>query len=276
LTLASFLPTAGALVRYWRRAGDAPVLLIQGVGVIGEGWRPQIEGLSPRRGLIWFDNRGIGESILRGGEVSVEAIANDALAILDAEGVESCHVVGHSMGGVIAQQIGLQAPARVKSLSLLCTFRRGRDAVRPNPRLVWLGVRSRLGTAAMRRQAFLQLILPKDDVDRCDRAALARLFGHDLAHQPPIATTQLQALARYDASARLAQLAAIPTMVVSAAQDCIAGPWTGRALAASIPGAHYIELSEAGHAAPIHAAAEINRLLEDHFGRQERDASLKG
>jgi len=267
------MPTAGAVIRYWRTRGPAPVLLIQGVGVIGEGWRPQIDGLAPRHGLIWFDNRGIGQSSMAGGTLSIEAMAADALAVLDAEGLECCHVVGHSMGGVVAQQIALQAPARVKSLSLLCTFHRGADSVRPTARLVWLGLRSRVGTLAMRRQAFLELILPPDYLKRCDMAELTRrmagLFGHDLAHQPPITTSQLRALARYDASARLVQLAGIPTLVVSAALDPIAGPRTGRALAAAIPGARYVELPDAGHAVPIHAAVEINDLLEGHLAGAE-------
>jgi len=249
------------------------VLLIQGVGVIGEGWRPQIEGLAPRRGLLWFDNRGIGESATAGGTLSIEAMAADALAILDAEAVERCHVVGHSMGGVIAQQIALQAPARVRSLSLLCTFHRGRDAVRPTPSLIWRSLRSRVGIAAMRRQGFLELILPSGYLERSDRAELTqrltRLFGHDLVHQPAVAMRQLRAMARYDASARLVELARIPTLVVSPAQDHIARPWTGRALAAAVPGARYVEVPDAGHAVPIHAADEINSLLEQHFARAE-------
>ena len=80
---------------------------------------------------------------------------------------------------------------------------------------------------------------------------------------------QLRAMARYDASARLVELARIPTLVVSAAQDHIARPWTGRALAAAVPGARYVEVPDAGHAVPIHAADEINSLLEQHFARAE-------
>jgi aminoacrylate hydrolase len=277
VSTTSSIPSAGAVIRYWRTRGPAPVLLIQGVGVIGEGWRPQIDELAPRHGLIWFDNRGIGESTMAGGTLSIETMAADALAVLDAECVDRCHIVGHSMGGVVAQQIALQAPARVKSLSLLCTFHRGADAVRPTPSLIWLGLRSRVGTAAMRRQGFLELILPRDYLKRCDGAKvtrrLTRLFGHDLAHQPPIVTGQLRALARYDASARLVELAAIPTLVVSAALDRIAAPRTGRALAAAIPGARYVEVADAGHAVPVHAAAEINGLLEQHFARAESEGA---
>lgn len=76
---------------------------------------------------------------------------------------------------------------------------------------------------------------------------------------------QLKAMGRYDALDRLASLASIPTLVVSAAQDRIALPAFGRQLAAAIPGARYIEIAEAGHAVPIQCADQINQLLAGHF-----------
>lgn len=275
----ALIQTSGAVLRYWRTPGEPAVLLIQGVGVIGEGWRPQIEALARRRGLIWFDNRGIGESTLSG-PLTIEAMAEDALAILDAEGIDQCHVVGHSMGGVIAQALALSAPRRVTSLSLLCTFHRGRDATRLSASMVWMGLRTRVGSRSMRRKAFLELILPARYLEQMDRAELDRrlsvLFGHDLADQPSITMRQLGAMSRYDATARLPGLASIPTLVVSAAQDRIAAPWSGRALAAAIPGSRYVEIPEAGHAVPIQRAREINEILEDHFTTAEQSRSGAG
>jgi len=78
---------------------------------------------------------------------------------------------------------------------------------------------------------------------------------------------QLRAMSRYDAAARLGALASIPTLVVSAAEDRIAPPRFGRALAAAIPRARFVELPAAGHGATIQCAAEVNRLLRAHFGQ---------
>lgn len=251
-------------------SGQGPdVLLIQGVGVIGQGWRPQIEALQDRYRLAAFDNRGIGDSPLGDGPLTIEAMAGDALALMDALGLQRAHVVGHSMGGVIAQQLALRAPQRVRSLALLCTFARGRDGARLPPRLLaqslWAYVRGR----AARRQAFLELVTPEAVLRRGDPAALARelgeLFGRDLADQPSVVLKQLRALARSDLSGQLGPLASIPTLVVSAAEDRIARPAYGRALAAAIPAARYVEIPGAGHAAPIHHAAHINQLLAQHF-----------
>ena len=110
----------------------------------------------------------------------------------------------------------------------------------------------------------------KPNVDRAALAAtLHPLFGHDLAEQPPIVMQQLRAMSRFDAGAKLAALAGVPTLVVSATEDRSAAPATGRALAALIPGATYREVSDAGHGLPIHRAAEVNTLLAEHWVRAD-------
>ncbi|HVX97167.1 MAG TPA: alpha/beta fold hydrolase [Polyangia bacterium] len=264
-----FVDSRGARISYADTGTGEGVLLIQGIGLIGEGWRPQVEGLRDRYRLLTFDNRGIGASELGGGEVSIEAMAADAWAVADAAGLERVHVVGHSMGGVIAQEVALVAPRRVRSLSLLCAFASGRQAATLSPGMMWTGLCTRVGPRAFRRNAFLSLVLPPAELARVDRAAeaarLAPLFGHDLADQPPIVMKQLRATARYDARDRLATLAAIPTLVLSAELDRIAQPRFGRELAAAIPGALYEEIPGAAHGVPISSPAAVNARLAAHF-----------
>ena len=121
----------------------------------------------------------------------------------------------------------------------------------------------------MRRDAFLELILTPEHLRTADHeqlaGELAPLFGHPLERQPPIVMPQIAAMRRCDLSARLPELARMPTLVVSAADDLIAPPALGRALAAGIPGAHYVELADAAHGAPITHAAQVNTLLRGHF-----------
>jgi len=263
------LTTTDARIHYERSGIGPPVLLIQGAGVIGEGWRPQIDGLRDRFSLVSFDNRGIGASTFTSSSLTIEAMAADALAIADAEGLERFHLAGHSMGGLIAQQLALQAPRRVISLALLCTFLRGAEAARMTPSMILMGLRTQLGTRAMRRRAFTRLVMPDDYLSAVDRSRLeqdlAGLFGRDLADQPAIVMKQLRAMARFDASARLNALASIPTLVVTATHDRIARPEYGRRLAAAIPGARYVEIEEAGHGVTIQCADRINDLLAVHF-----------
>ena len=91
------LTTHGARVSYSRTGTGDAVLLIQGVGAIGNAWRPQVEALSQHYRVITFDNRGIGASSITEGALTIEGMAEDALTILNAEGINRCHVVGHSM-----------------------------------------------------------------------------------------------------------------------------------------------------------------------------------
>jgi 3-oxoadipate enol-lactonase len=91
---------------YYELAGSGPpLLLIQGVGVSGECWRPQVSALTQHFQTLIFDNRGIARSVPCRGPITIEAMAQDAQALMDAAGWESAHVAGHSMGGVIAQQL---------------------------------------------------------------------------------------------------------------------------------------------------------------------------
>jgi len=267
------LNTFGARVSYLRSGVGDAVLLIQGVGAIGKAWRPQVDALSQRYSVITFDNRGIGASPHTAGALTIEAMADDALAILNAEGINRCHVVGHSMGGLIAAQLALMSPRRVKSLALLCTFPDGKSGSRLTHDTFFTGMRTRIGTRAMRRKAFLSLVLSKAGMEDSTRpgleATMAELFGRDLADQPPIIMRQLRAMSRYDAKWRLRFLASIRTLVVSGERDRIARPEYGRALAAAIPGAEYVEVANAAHAVPIESPDVVNRLLAEHL----RDAT---
>lgn len=263
------LSTYGARVSYARVGTGEPVLLIQGVGAIGKAWTPQVEALKQRFSVITFDNRGIGASTITEGRLTIESMADDALAILDAEGIDRCHVVGHSMGGLIAMQLALISPRRVKSLALLCTFPDGQSGVRLTRDTFFTGLRTRLGTRNMRRNAFLSLVLSKAGMRSEQLRTLATemtdLFGRDLADQPPIIMKQLRAMSRFDPTWRLRCLASIPTLVVSGEEDRIAVPAYGRKLAGAIPGAAYLQLEKAGHAVPIESPESINRLLAEHM-----------
>ena len=266
------LDTPDATIHYIRQGSGTPLFLLQGAGVVGEGWRPQIDALDSRYAIVAPDNRGIGASTFRAAALTIADMAGDVLAIADAEGFDRFHLAGHSIGGLIAQEVALRARNRVLSLAFLCTFERGSQAARLTPDIIWRGLRTRIGTAAMRRRAFMQMIMPDAYLAGTDQArladALARRFGHDLASQPPIVMKQLGAAAKFDASGRLPELGGIPTLVVSARHDRIALPEFGRALASRIPGARFVEIADGGHAVTIQCADRVNALLSEHLAAQ--------
>ena len=254
------------MLHYEVAGAGPPVLFIQGAGVAGSGWTPQVEDLSRDFQCAWFDNRGIGRSPIDGQTLTIAQMAEDARALMDAVGWESAHVAGHSMGGLIAQELAARAPGRVRSLALLCTFSRGPEAVRMTPQIFWLGMRTRVGTAPMRRRAFLEMLFPEVYIRQEGAAQLAArvgpLIGRDLAENPPIIMRQLGAMRR-DNGAR--DLPEVSTLIVSAQEDPIARPEYGRRLHQLIAGSRYQEIPNASHGVTIQMPERINALLRQQL-----------
>ncbi|HEU4580384.1 MAG TPA: alpha/beta hydrolase [Polyangiaceae bacterium] len=264
----------GCELAYWTRGNGPAIFFIQGTGLHGNGWLPQIEALSQDHTCLWFDNRGMGLSHPLGGvRITVEQMASDALAVLDAARCQRAHVVGHSLGGCIALQLALAQPERVSSLSLLCTSANGPGLVRFDGEALWRGLRMQIGTLASRRRAFLELVLTGAERQSGDLERIARelepIFGHDLAVTPPIVLQQVQAMRRWNALGRVAALKDIPTLIVGAAQDRIARPELVRETAGALPGARLIELPDAAHGVTVRAPRVINELLREHIAGVE-------
>ena len=99
-----------------------PLLLIMGMGANATDWEPQIQTLRKEHRLIAFDNRGSGRSDRPDEPVTMERLADDAVALLDSFGVERCHIFGMSMGGMIAQELALRHPQRLLTLILGATM----------------------------------------------------------------------------------------------------------------------------------------------------------
>jgi pimeloyl-ACP methyl ester carboxylesterase len=268
----------GCRLAYDVRGSGPRVLFIQGVGVHADGWLPQINSLAARYTCLSFDNRGMGRSQPIGAALTVEQLADDARAIMDAQRWTSAHIVGHSLGGLIAIAFALASTSRIKSLSLLCTFADGRSAAPLTLRMLWAGCRARIGTRRMRRHGFLRLVMPTQAVAEGDADQLADdlapLFGHDLADQPAVVPAQLRAMRGADTTRRLEELASTPTLIVSGAHDPIAPPSLGRELAAGIPGSRYVEYADASHGLPIQWSERVNALLEEHLASADARNAL--
>jgi pimeloyl-ACP methyl ester carboxylesterase len=253
----------------YTESGQGPAaLFVQGVGLAGRAWSPQTDELSRDHRCIRYDNRGLGDSRGDTRGLSVERMARDALGVLDALYIERAHVVGHSLGGVIAQRLALIAPERIASLSFMCTFAGGRDLLRPSARLIWLGVRSRVGSRGMRRRAFARLIMPDDYLaaQGAERVMteMEHIFGRPLWQAPAIADLQLRALRAHDERDQLPRLAALRCMVLSGRHDPIASHAANAALAAATRAPHHV-WDDASHALPMQHTSAVNDALRAHF-----------
>ncbi len=271
-----FLERGGCRLAYRLQGEGPPVLMIQGVGVQGDGWLPQVDALKDNFQCLTFDNRGLCGSAPAGPErVSIELMVEDALALADAQGWEKFHLVGHSMGGHISLGLALRAPGRVLSLALMCASARGRELPPWTAALIWTQIRTKFGPKRSRRHAFLELTLPRsmrhpEDLDNWAQK-MALIFGYDLADPPAVVFQQLRAYSAFNPGDGLAGLAGIPSLVVSAEEDPLAPPSLGRRLAQSLPGSRYHEVAGASHGVTVTHPEIINQRLAEHWlGRTAR------
>jgi pimeloyl-ACP methyl ester carboxylesterase len=228
-----------------RGEGD-PLLLVQGLGYARWGWDPIVDLLAERFTVVQFDNRGIGASDVPRGPYSAEVMAQDAAAVLDAAGLERAHVVGASLGGIVAQQLALEAPERVDRLVLACTTPGTRGFAMPD-RTVRLFVElPRLAPQEGLRRA-IENALADETVER--RPELVDdLLARRLADPPDLAGWRGQAAAgmSFDVLDRLGEIHA-PTLVVHGTADNVVDYRNGELLAERIPGARLETFAGTGH-----------------------------
>jgi pimeloyl-ACP methyl ester carboxylesterase len=253
---------------HWRSAGPAdgePVLMIMGLAGSGRMWWRLEPHLADRWWLLLIDNRGTGDSDRVSGPLTMAGMAADAVAVLDAAGVESAHVVGASMGGMIAQRLALDHRHRVRSLVLACTTAGGRSGAPPWRLLAASALRPVIGPGRM-----FGIVAPALYAARTRRERPERVredLGVRIADATPPATVyaQLAATALHDSRARLHELAGLPVTVIHGSEDALVPVARAHELAAAIPGARLIELPETGHLLATDSEAEVGAALREHL-----------
>lgn len=210
-----------------------PLLLIMGVAGHHRMWSEAfIARLAERFDVVAFDNRGIGSSFRAEAGFTLDDLAGDAAAVLDHLGWGSAHVMGISMGGVIAQELVLAHPERVRTLTLGCTW--------PDPADVWAPGVGKLAEAATSGDAALAAqLMFEANVSPAFAAESGRFeeFGTvagSVKVPGPVVLMQMQAAAAHDALSRLVEVTA-PTLVIHGTADDIILASAGERLAAAIP-----------------------------------------
>lgn len=224
---------------YYERAGDGgvPVLLIMGLGMTATGWWRTVPVLAEHFTVLSFDNRGTGRSSRPRGPYSIDQMAGDAIAVLDAAEIEAAHVYGVSMGGMIAQEVALRWPGRTRALVLAATTPGGAHAVAPDPAA--LAFFHRRGQ--MPAEEAVWASVPYNYAARTrsqggDRIAedIVERLRFPIEQEPYLA--QLTAALGHDAYERLDGVSA-PTLIVHGTEDRMVHPDNARLLAERIAGA---------------------------------------
>jgi pimeloyl-ACP methyl ester carboxylesterase len=240
----AFVETQGATI-YWDEQGHgAPVLLIMGLSYPSYMWHRTRPVLAANYQTIALDNRGIGRSDVPPGPYSIALMASDVAAVLDAAGIESSHLFGVSMGGMIAQEFALQYPKRVRSLILGCTAAGGPTAVRAEPDAAQMLMARGKMTPEQAAEAAVPFIYdpatPRERIDE-DLAIRRPWFPRAEAY-----TAQLQGIIAWESYSRLSGIAA-PTLVIHGESDRLVPPDNGKLIAERIPGARLVMIPHASH-----------------------------
>lgn len=254
-----FTDAPGFRMHYEVSGSGDPLLLVNGLGSDLTEWLCQVPAFSARYRVIAFDNRGAGKSEVPPGPYTTAQMADDAAALLDGLGIARAHLLGVSLGGMIAQQIALGHPGKVDRLVLACTAPGGALSVRPSPEAL----------AAFARD-------PSADLEAQIRRTIPYLYTERYCREKPEeieafvrrrlaspadaagAAAQLAAAVNHDAGDRLEEIAA-PTLVITGTADLLVPPENSRRIAGRIPGARLLFLPGAPHRLFAERAKSFNR-----------------
>ncbi|MDQ3671727.1 MAG: alpha/beta hydrolase, partial [Actinomycetota bacterium] len=229
----------------WERRGQgSPLVLIHGLGYARWGWEPVADALAENHEIVLLDNRGIGGSDAPAGAYNATEMAGDVLGVLDEAGIDKTHVVGTSLGGMVAQELALAAPERLDKLVLVCTTPGGRSAAPMPGKTVRLLARAPTLKREVAMRKFVENALAPDPAD----GIVERILEHRTATDQPLSAWLSQAAAgmTFDAWDRLPDLK-IPTLVLHGTADVVVDPRNSELLAERIPDARLELFPGCGH-----------------------------
>lgn len=239
---------------YWESRGTGdPVLLIHGLGLSGGAWWRTVDALVPTMRVITFDHRGIGRSESLSYAYTTEALADDAVSILDSLGLDRVHIYGFSLGGMVAQQVALRHPRRVQSLVLGATHSGGRRVAYPEPEV--LAFFRRRAVMASEEAAWASVPYnygPRSRAEQVDRIADDIVRRLESRFNQRAYQAQLLAASLHNCYGRLDRIRS-PTLVVHGARDRIIPVANAHMTATRVSGAKLKILDDAGHLYPTEA-----------------------
>lgn len=251
-----FVRSGDADINYTVQGDGTPVLLIMGLAADQSMWLMQVPALlGAGYKVITFDNRGVGGSSSPPGAYTMEQMAADGLAVLDAAQADRAHVIGVSMGGAIAQHLALKAPERVRSLMLVSTWATMNEWTR---RLEALGreILDKLGREALIKSSMLFLFTPKTVIDNPKLVEQIEQMAIGMQGSADSFVNQSAGVVLHETLDRCGEISA-PTFVLVGRRDILVPPELSEQIANAIPGSTF-KMIDGGHAFTFENAAEFN------------------
>ncbi len=239
-----FTTNKGVRLHWDEQGSGTPVLLVMGHRYSASMWYPAIPALSAEHRVIWFDNRGTGETDAPTG-FKLEDMADDAFAVMDAAGVDKAHIYGVSMGGVIVQDMALRRPERVRSLIVGCSGPLTEDKPRAPKILNWI-----IHHAPWALKLIARIIGAGNGYGS---AADPAIVAHDQAmiakdqYSVKGVFAQSEAINGYRTTHEALAGLTLPSMVLHGDEDRTVPIKWGRELADTLPNSRFHEIKGVGH-----------------------------
>jgi pimeloyl-ACP methyl ester carboxylesterase len=231
-----------------RSGSGAPLLMIMGMSGTARHWgEPFLEDLRDQFELITYDHRGVGQSSKMNGPFTIADLANDAAGLLSALELDSVHVLGISMGGMVAQELALTHPHMIRTLTLGCSYCGGEGSS-----LTSQEVLQKLAGAAMSgdRERALRTAWEANVSEQVAEAGDLYEVFHQIGLKNAVAMevilAQSQAISAHDTSTRLSSLH-MPTMIVHGTEDQMLAVTNAYAIKSHLPDARLEILDGVGH-----------------------------
>ncbi|MFX1258117.1 MAG: alpha/beta fold hydrolase [Promethearchaeota archaeon] len=235
---------------YYEVHGDGtPLVMIMGLSANIDWWNPVLlEASSKNFKTIIFDNRGAGRSDAPDIEYSIKMFADDTVGLMDALDVEKAHVLGASMGGMIAQELVLNYPERVEKLVLCCTSCGGSKSIPPSPEVMELLMRDTKGLTQEEIARGVIPLLYTEEFIEGNPDYVEETVQNILKHliQEYALQRQIKAIMRFNTARRLKKINT-STLIVNGKKDILAPPQNAEVLAKLIPEAKLLLLDNSAH-----------------------------
>jgi aminoacrylate hydrolase len=236
-----------------------PLILVSGLNGVARYWQPQLAAFSARYRVITYDQRGTGASDHQQREFSVDQMARELIALMDALNIERAHIVGLSTGGAIGQTLAIEHPARVARMALCSTW----THCDPWFRRLFEARRRMYELAGPELHALFHplFLYPPDYVNAHD-AEITEEQSRAPTKAAPVEASigRINALLAFDRRAGLARIKA-PTLVIACDNDYITPSYHSEALARAIPNAKLVILRGGGHSFSKTRPVEFNRIV---------------
>jgi 3-oxoadipate enol-lactonase len=244
----TLIPVGDIELDYERSGDGPPLLMIMGMSGTALTWgEPFLAPLREHFDVIAYDHRGVGASSALDGPVTIREMAQDVAGLLAALELDSAHVLGISMGGMIAQELALAVPERIRTLTLGCTYCGGEGSSLAAPEtLQRLSEAMMSGDRERALRASWEINVSPAFADDADAYARFVAIAMRRAVAVPVIMAQMQACAAHDTNARLGQIE-LPTLVVHGSVDELLPVQNGRLIAERIPDARLELLDDVGH-----------------------------